>query len=80
MYSIIKPFKNGICLKYSDNEKVRKYRISPIQYSEVLKKYENSNNQIEITTLADIPSELVLVHQEVLQLLHKGPSLLHILI
>tara|TARA_B000000557_G_scaffold114991_3_gene93107 strand:+ start:570 stop:1550 length:981 start_codon:yes stop_codon:yes gene_type:complete len=55
--SIIKPFKNGIYLKYSDNEKVTKIGdITHPIFREVLKKYESSNNQIEITTLADIPS------------------------
>ena len=55
--SIIKPFKKGIYLKYSDSEKVSK--ISEINHPiirEVLKKYTNNINQIEVTTLADIPS------------------------
>lgn len=55
--SIIKPFKDGIYLKYSENEKVNKIDdIAHPIFREVLRKYESSNSQIEITTLADIPS------------------------
>lgn len=55
--SIIRPFKKGIYLKYSDHEKI--ININEIRhpiFREVLKKYDPKNNQIEITTLADIPS------------------------
>ncbi len=55
--SIIKPFKKGIFLKYSDIEK--ESELSNIKhpiFREVLRKYGTNNNQIEITTLADIPS------------------------
>jgi len=56
--SIIKPFKKGIFLKYSKNENVKHYK--QIQHSiirESLKKFlPTKYPQIEIVTLADIPS------------------------
>jgi len=55
--TIIKPFKKGIYLKYSSHEKRRK--IDQIKHpiiKEVLKDYKKFSKQIEITTLADIPS------------------------
>tara|TARA_B110000483_G_scaffold98192_1_gene120453 strand:+ start:2432 stop:3406 length:975 start_codon:yes stop_codon:yes gene_type:complete len=55
--SVIKPFKSGIYLKYSEIEKVLSFnKIQHPIFREVLKKYGPSDNQIEITTLADIPS------------------------
>ena len=54
--SITKPFENGIYLKYSRSEKVN--NVKKIKHNiirEVLKKYK-INNQIEITTLTDIPA------------------------
>jgi len=55
--TIIKPYKKGIYLKYSEQEKIKK--ISQIQHPiirETLKNYKFLSKQIEITTLADIPS------------------------
>ena len=55
--SVIRPFKEGIYLKYSENEKIMNCnQIKHPIFREVLRKYEPTNNQIEITTLADIPS------------------------
>ena len=54
--SITKPFEKGIYLKYSRSEKVK--NVKKIKHKiirEVLKKYK-INNQIEITTLTDIPA------------------------
>jgi len=55
--SITKPFEKGIYLKYSKSEKVKK--VETIKHKiikEVLKKEKNLN-QIEITTLTDIPAK-----------------------
>lgn len=55
--SVVKPFKKGIFLKYSSLEKVKK--VSKINHKiikEVLKLNNFNSDQIEITTLADIPS------------------------
>ncbi len=55
--TIIKPYKEGIYLKYSEQEKVKK--IDQIRHPiirETLKNYKSLSKQIEITTLADIPS------------------------
>ena len=55
--TIIRPFDKGIYLKYSKIEKVKK--ISHIHHPivrEVLKLKKLKTSQIEITTLADIPS------------------------
>ena len=55
--SITKPFEQGIYLKYSKSEKVK--NVSSIRHQiikEVLKK-EKKLNQIEITTLTDIPAK-----------------------
>ena len=55
--TIIRPFDKGIYLKYSKIEKVKK--ISHIHHPivrEVLKLEKLKTSQIEITTLADIPS------------------------
>tara|TARA_B100000242_G_C43040694_1_gene485534 strand:+ start:498 stop:1475 length:978 start_codon:yes stop_codon:yes gene_type:complete len=54
--SVIKPFKEGIYLKYSDLESVKdpdkiKHKI----FREILMMQED-NHQIEITTLADVPA------------------------
>ncbi len=55
--SLIRPFKKGIYLKYSEIEKKLEFdKIRHPIFREVLKKYGPSDNQIEITTLADIPS------------------------
>ena len=54
--TITKPFTKGIYLKYSESEK--HYKLNKIKhpiFRETLKLYKNIN-QIEITTLADIPS------------------------
>ena len=56
--SIIKPFSNGIYLKYSELEKVKTpEEIKHNIFREVLSMDESINNEgrIEITTLADIP-------------------------
>ena len=55
--TIIKPFSKGIFLKYSDLEKVNS--INKIKHPiirETLKELSPGIDQIEITTLADIPS------------------------
>ena len=55
--TITKPFKPGIYLKYSKIENVNS--IEEVDHPiirEGLKYFENNNPQIEITTLADIPS------------------------
>ena len=55
--TITKPFSPGIYLKYSEIETVEK--ISDIKHGiirEGLKYFNNKKQQIEITTLADIPS------------------------
>lgn len=55
--SLVKPFEKGIYLKYSQTEKVKK--ISEIKHKiikEVLEQ-EKDLNQIEITTLTDIPAK-----------------------
>ena len=55
--SLVKPFEKGIYLKYSQTEKVKK--ISEIKHKiikEVLQQ-EKDLNQIEITTLTDIPAK-----------------------
>ena len=55
--TIIKPFVDGIYLKYSKIEKVKK--ISHIHHPivrEVLRSQKLKEPQIEITTLADIPA------------------------
>jgi len=55
--SVTKPFQKGIYLKYSKSEKIKK--ISQIKHDiirEVLKK-EFKTDQIEITTLTDIPAK-----------------------
>lgn len=55
--SIIKPFNEGIFLKYSSLERVA--RVEEIQHPiirETLKLFNIEKPQIEITTLADIPS------------------------
>ncbi len=55
--TIIKPFKKGIYLKYSDQERVKKIKnIKHPIIREVLKNYKKYSHQIEISTLADIPS------------------------
>ena len=55
--SVIKPFNKGIYLKYSSQEKVAS--VEEIQHpiiKEALKLFNIEKHQIEITTLADIPS------------------------
>ncbi len=55
--SLTEPFEKGIYLKYSDIEHVKE--ISEIKHKiikEVLKTHKDISEQIEITTLADIPS------------------------
>jgi len=55
--TITKPFKKGIYLKYSKNEKVKK--VSEVKHKifrETIKRYSKNLKQIEITALADIPS------------------------
>tara|TARA_Y100000589_G_scaffold31786_1_gene26585 strand:+ start:369 stop:1352 length:984 start_codon:yes stop_codon:yes gene_type:complete len=56
--SAIKPFKEGIFLKYSETEKVQKpSEIKHKIFREILMMSENIDPfQIELTTLADIPS------------------------
>ncbi len=56
--SIIKPFSEGIFLKYSDIEKVKKANeIKHKIFREILSMREEKEiSQIEITTLADIPA------------------------
>ena len=55
--NVIRPFNQGIYLKYSEIEKELDLKnIKHPIFREVLKKYGPSDNQIEITTLADIPS------------------------
>lgn len=55
--SLIRPFKKGIYLKYSEIEKEMKFSdIKHPIFREALKKYGPKDGQIEITTLADIPS------------------------
>ena len=55
--SIIKPFRKGIFLKYSELENVEKPEdIKHRLFKEILSMREINNNQIEITTLADVPS------------------------
>ena len=55
--SVIRPFKTGIYLKYSEIEKEISFnKIKHPIFREVLKKYGPLDSQIEITTLADIPS------------------------
>ncbi len=55
--SLIRPFKKGIYLKYSEIEK--EINFSDVKhpiFREVLKKYGPKDSQIEITALADIPA------------------------
>ena len=55
--TIIVPYVDGIFLKYSNSENIKK--ITNIKHPiirEVLKNYKNLSKRIEITTLADIPS------------------------
>ncbi len=55
--ALTKPFSKGIYLKYSKIEKV--FSVKDIEhkiFKEVLKKNKDINKQIELTTLADIPS------------------------
>lgn len=55
--SVTKPFEKGIYLKYSKSEKVKAVKfINHNIIREVLKK-EKKLNQIEITTLTDIPAK-----------------------
>ena len=55
--TIIKPYKKGIYLKYSKQENVKKIiQVKHPIIRETLKKFQNVSDQIEITTLADIPS------------------------
>ena len=56
--SIIKPFKSGIYLKYSDYESVKKpLDVKHKLMREILLIYEPKDPyQIEITTLADVPA------------------------
>ena len=55
--SLIKPFLKGIYLKYSQFEKVTSAnKIKHEIFREVLKEYKEISYQIEITTLADLPS------------------------
>ena len=54
--SITKPFEKGIYLKYSKSEKVKSVKLIKHKIiKEVLKKEKNIN-QLEITTLTDIPA------------------------
>jgi D-glycero-alpha-D-manno-heptose-7-phosphate kinase len=55
--NVIRPFSEGIYLKYSQIENVR--NVDEVQHKifrEVLKMYQLKTPQIEITTLAEIPS------------------------
>lgn len=55
--TLIIPYADGIFLKYSESEKIKK--ISDISHPiirEVLKKHKSTAKRIEVTTLADIPS------------------------
>ena len=55
--TIMKPFKEGIYLKYSKIEKLKK--IEEVKHKiikECLKLFKSKVNQIEITTLTDIPA------------------------
>ena len=55
--SIIKPYEDGIFLKYSKIEKKNSIsRVSHPIIREALKKYDKNLKRIEITTLADVPS------------------------
>lgn len=55
--NVTKPFEKGIYLKYSEIEKTNnKANIKHKIIKEVLYKYPDISNQIEITTLADIPA------------------------
>ena len=55
--SVIKPFRKGIFLKYSDIEKVNfLHEVKHPIIRESLELICPKNNQIEITTLADIPA------------------------
>ena len=51
------PYVDGIFLKYSNSENVKKIKnIKHPIIREVLKNYKDLSKRIEITTLADIPS------------------------
>lgn len=55
--TVMTPYVDGIFLKYSRSEKVKK--ISDIQHPiirEALKNHNDASKRIEVTTLADIPS------------------------
>ena len=55
--TIIVPYVDGIFLKYSNSENVKKIeKIKHPIIREVLKDYKDISKRIEITTLADIPS------------------------
>lgn len=55
--SIIKPFRNGIYLKYSELEAVQKpEEIKHKLFREILMMEELQDYQVEITTLADVPA------------------------
>ncbi len=55
--TIIIPYVDGIFLKYSNSENVKKIKdIKHPIIREVLKNYKKISRRIEITTLADIPS------------------------
>ena len=55
--TIIVPYVDGIFLKYSNSENVKKIKnIKHPIIREVLKNYKDLSKRIEITTLADIPS------------------------
>ena len=55
--SITKPFEEGIYLKYSQSEKVKNIELIKHKIIKEVLKSEKISNQIEITTLTDIPAK-----------------------
>lgn len=55
--SVLKPYADGIYLKYSKREKVNSIeQVNHPIIREVLKKFKHNSKRIEITTLAEIPA------------------------
>lgn len=55
--SITKPFEKGIYLKYSESEKVNNVKLIKHKIIKEVLKAEKNINQLEITTLTDIPAK-----------------------